>query len=450
MLNEFWLRTWRAAVSAASLFQTASLAARRSGSVSLAMARGVSIFAGLATIPLLTRHLGASGFGIYATLTSLLAWLGLLQLGFGPTVINALSGKDLETRDAEGLVATAFWLQLGITVVVVCVGTGVWHFLDWAALLNAPPSEAPLINVSVLIVIFGVALRLPLSLGRPLLMVKGYTNTAGSWDTASALATLTALMVVVALQLGLPAVLAVTVGVPAAMAGGAFLHAVVGAPRLLPRWSRFAWCTAKSLLRSASHFTVITIAAAVIAATDNFIIAATLGPERVTPYAVTLRLFQFTLIFGGVVLEAYWPRYRAAFVNGELIWLRTTHKRLRRLIMFLIGLTVLSMYAVGELLIRWWAGPAAAPDSALIAALSLLAIAQAMVMADGRLLEAAGETAFYAKAGAANAVVNLTSSLVLVQLVGAPGVAIGTALGYAAVIPAVRGRAKRVLRTLGD
>ncbi len=95
----------------------------------------------------------------------------------------------------------------------------------------------------------------------------------------------------------------------------------------------------------------------------------------------------------------------------------------------------LGAWGVGcALLGRWfigvWVGPAAQPEPLVMYGLSALAVLQGMLLIPGRVVTALGAVRVTALTGLLNAATNICVSLVLVHVVGALGVALGTIVGY--------------------
>ena len=90
--------------------------------------------------------------------------------------------------------------------------------------------------------------------------------------------------------------------------------------------------------------------------------------------------------------------------------------------------------AAGKPLIRWWAGEAATPSTALLAAMALWAIISGCMTVESCLLAAVDRTREQGVLSIVAAIVNLALSIVLVQRIGAVGVITGTILSYLLVL----------------
>src|SRR3712207_2651433 len=94
---------------------------RRAGltGVTSILAQGITILAGIISVPLTLTYLGKERYGVWLTINSLLQWLYVSNMGLsGNALVNKLSeanGRDDRTT-AQELAATAFWSLTGIAV----------------------------------------------------------------------------------------------------------------------------------------------------------------------------------------------------------------------------------------------------------------------------------------------------------------------------------------------
>jgi O-antigen/teichoic acid export membrane protein len=283
----------------------------------------------------------------------------------------------------------------------------------------------------VLLVLF--LFRLPLSITTT--VYKSYQEgyIASAWTVLGSLTVLGAVAYTVRDAPVLSAVAGATQGWPVlALAFATILLLGRSRVHLRPRWSVVDRAVGKRLVRVGIHFTIAGIAGAILVGTDNIVIAQILGPEAVTPYAVTFLLTQVVITMVMLILDASWPAWSEAAGRGDVDWLRRSYRNVFRLTMGALFVVGGGLLLVGQPLIRWWAGAEAVPSTALLSALVLLSIVQGLFLCTGRLITALGAVHVTAGVGVANAVINLTVSIALGHYIGVAGVALGTVIGYVA------------------
>ena len=114
--------------------------------------------------------------------------------------------------------------------------------------------------------------------------------------------------------------------------------------------------------------------------------------------------------------------------------MRRTFRRMMQATVALGLACGLMFVIVGKPMIRWWAGDAAVPSTALLMAMALWALISGCMTAESCLLAAVNRTREQGLLSIVAAVVNLALSIVLVRRIGAIGVIAGTIVSYLLVL----------------
>jgi len=123
---------------------------------------GVLMAVALVTTPILTRHLGPQRYGIWVFVGSAVAYVQLLDLGFGGAVVAAvarLSGAGDHDR-LERTLSSAFVLLVGLGLVALAVAGVAAAFLP--AAMHLSPELAGTTRVLLLLLGVDMALSIPL------------------------------------------------------------------------------------------------------------------------------------------------------------------------------------------------------------------------------------------------------------------------------------------------
>jgi len=219
-------------------------------------------------------------------------------------------------------------------------------------------------------------------------------------------------------------------------------------PWLRPRFALIEWPLARDLLSSGSAFFLIQIAGAVVFSSDNLVVGHYLGAAQVTPYNVTWRLVALTAVLQSLVFPALWPAYAEAYARHDYAWMRKVFRLTLGGTLALNLACAVVFIAMGKTLIRWWAGPAAVPTTALLATMALWSVISGFMTVESCLLAAVNRTREQGALSIVAAAVNLGLSIVLVQRIGAVGVIAGTIASYLLVLVVPQSMIVRnVLRT---
>ena len=138
-----------------------TLEAKKNITASFAI-KGLSICINLALVPLTIHYVNPTQYGIWLTLSSIIAWFSFFDIGFG----NGLRNKLAETKATGNIEKSKIYVSTTYAILFL-IFTGVWLlffglnvFLDWTKLLNAPPAMADELSKLALIVFSFFCLRI--------------------------------------------------------------------------------------------------------------------------------------------------------------------------------------------------------------------------------------------------------------------------------------------------
>src|SRR5436190_14295296 len=98
--------------------------------------RGIGILTLLVTVPLTLHYLGPERYGLWMTISSVIALLGFADLGLGNGLVNALAaahGRD-NHAEARALVSNAFFLLAAIAAALGTLFLVSYPWISWAGL----------------------------------------------------------------------------------------------------------------------------------------------------------------------------------------------------------------------------------------------------------------------------------------------------------------------------
>ncbi len=403
-----------------------------------AVARILSSLLTLVSLPLAVRYLGAERFGVWATITSTVVLLNLLDLGVASTLTNRIAHSYAvgDRKCAARFTTNALALTASIAGVAGLALVAVWPRIDWMALFNVAVS-VPRSEISHTVAAAAALMLLGLPAGLVNRIFAGYqeVHLANLVAATGATASVVGLFVGMALSVSMPTLLVMSAGCVTLCNFAALLVTLLAyKPWLRPRWSLLEWSTARELLGSGSGFFLIQIAGAVVFSSDNVVVSHYLGAAEVTPYNVTWRLVALMAVLQSLVFPALWPAYAEAYARHDYCWMRRVFRFTLRgtLALNLVGSVI--FIAAGKTIIGWWAGDAAVPSTSLLAAMALWAVISGFMTVESCLLAAVDRTREQGVLSIIAAAVNLALSILLVQRIGSVGVIAGTILSYLLVL----------------
>ena len=236
-------------------------------------------------------------------------------------------------------------------------------------------------------------LGLPAALGSRVLAGYQEVHLNNVVVAVGAVANVVGLFVGIALRVSMPVLLVMSAGCATLCNLAALAGTLLGyKPWLRPRLALLDWSLARELLTSGSAFFLIQIAGAVVFSSDNLVVSHFLGAAQVTPYAVTWRFVALIAVLQSLVFPALWPAYAEAYARRDYAWMRRAFRVTMRGTLALNVVGAVIFLAAGKNVIRWWAGEAAVPSTALLAAMALWAVISGFMTVESCLLAAVNRT----------------------------------------------------------
>ncbi len=403
-----------------------------------AAARLLSSALTLVSLPLAVRYLGAERYGVWATITSTVVWINLLDLGIASTLTNhisrafALGDKTSATR----YFTNALVLTAGVSAIAGTALAFVFQRINWIALFNVSAAvHAQEVTSTVAAAAALVLLGLPCNLAGKLLAGYQELHRNNIAMCAGAVASVAGLALGIVLRVSMAVLFVMSAGCLTFASLATLVVTVTCAkPWLLPRPSLIDRCAIKELLNSGSSFFLIQVAGVVVFSSDNLVVSHYLGAAEVTPYSVTWRLVGLAALLQSLIFPALWPAYAEAYARRDYGWIRRTFTLTMKATVALNLACAVVLVLFGRTIIRVWAGPAAVPTSYLLLAMGVWALISGFMSMESCLLAALNRTREQAVLSIVAAVMNIALSIALVRHIGSLGVIGGTILSYLLVL----------------
>lgn len=407
------------------------------------IAKAVALLTTFLTIPLTLDYLGLERYGLWMTLSSLIATVAFADLGLGNGLLNAIAeahGKN-DTARAARAISSAFFMLVAVGLIAALLFAVGCSLVDWPGFFNVSSPAARQETVPTLIVLAGCfVLSIPLA-------VVSYTQlgyqqgfASSIWSMVGSLLGLAGVLAAIQLRAGLPWLVLAVAGAPLVSTAANWL-VFFGArrPDLRPALRAATAGEARLLFRRGFLFFLLQVSAAVAFSSDNLVAAAVLGPAAVAEYSVVAKLFSFVPLLLAMLLNPLWPAYGEAIAGGDLAWVRRT---LRRSLLVSVGaacLAALILTLFGRLFIRIWVGPEVVPSFGLLAGMGLWVILWSAGTALAMFLNAANILLLQTVLGLIMTAVSIPLKVWLSSRFGIAGIIWGTviAYGFIALIPLI-------------
>lgn len=341
-------------------------------------ARAVSMGASLITIPLTLHYLGSERFGLWMTISSVVALASFADFGIGNGVVNTVataSGKD----DLEGIrraISSGFAVLTTIGTMILSLFLATYHFVSWGNLFRVSSAQARA-EAGPAMIAFALCftLNIPLDVVQRVQLGLQQGFRTNVWQLCSSVMSLVGIVSAVYLRLGVPALVFAYAGAPvlgAAMNGLYFFG--VSRRDLLPRLHSVSRTMISQIAGLGGMFFLIQLVLSISFSADNLIIARTLGVASVAVYSIPQRMFSLNIVLVGMLVTPLWPAYGEAVSRGDIPWVRRT--LLRTLTAVFAGTSIVAAVLVlfSNQILLWWVGPSIHPPFWLVAGLGVWAV----------------------------------------------------------------------------
>lgn len=402
--------------------------------LSEAVSRGITILTQLISIPLVLNYLGQERYGLWLTMSSLIAMIGFADLGMGNGLLNAISeanGRD-DTEAAQRYVSSTFFMMLALALTLAAGFAVLYPFISWSRLFNISSYQAIAeagVAAAVFVGCFLLNLILDIVQRVQLGYQEGFINSL--WMGAGSLLGLGAVLLAIHLRAGLPWLILAMAGSPVLTL---LLNALVlfGFRRrwLLPRWRYVTTGAMKRIFHIGILFVALQIAVAVGFTSDNIVAAQVLGPEAVTQYSVPMRLFSIIPLLLSMVVNPLWPAYGEAATRGDVRWVtRTLYASLCMVVTCSIVASAF-MILFGAQLVRRWVGPQIIPSLPLLAGFGVWMVLSATGNTVAVFLNGMSIVRFQTISALVMAGCSLIAKILFAIRFGLPGIIWGTIIAY--------------------
>ena len=403
-----------------------------------AAAKIVTILTSLVSIPLTLTYLGNERFGLWMTISSVIALLSFADMGVGNGLLNAISdadGKD-DVTSVRRYISSAFIILSVIAIIILIISFIVYPFISWAQFFNVKTVQAgqeagP--ALAVFMVCF--ALNIPLGIVQRVQLGLQQGFLSNLWQAAGSIIGLLAILVAVHFHAGLPWLVLAMAGAPLLVSllnGGVFFGYT--RPDLRPKLALASRAAAKKVAHVGLLFLVLQIAVAITSSSDNIIITRILGPVEVAPYAVTAKMFSFITIVILMLAGPLWPAYSEAAARGDTAWIRNTLSRSIKATLLFATISSFFLFWAGPTLLEWWVGPQIKPPTMLFMGLAIWTVMEATGVALAMFLNGLNIVRTQVIIAMVYAISCITMKIIFIEHFGISGIAWGAVITYGPIV----------------
>ena len=399
-----------------------------------ALAKILSVSTALISIPLTLHYLGVERFGMWMTISSLIAMLAFADFGIANGVLSAVAAAHGRNDRAalQRIVSSGFFILTAIATALMALFAVAFAYVPWHAVFNvqgelARAEAGPALAVFLACFAFGI----PLAVVQRVQMGLQQGFRASLWQCVGSVFALAGVLLTIKLQGGLPWLVLAFAGAPllSALLNSLYFYIRSNA-ELRPRLGFFTSSTARHLANTGALFFVLQITAAVAFTSDSLVIAQLLGASAVAEYAIPEKLFGLITLVIAMMLAPLWPAYGEAMARGDFYWVRRTLKRSILVGMGFASCTAILLVVFGPNIIQLWIRDAVVPSLGLLAAFGVWKVVETGGVAVAMFLNGAHVVRLQLWCAIPTAALAVGLKIALVPLLGSAGAVWATVVAY--------------------
>ena len=312
--------------------------------------RGVSMILTLISAPIMLHHVDRADYGVLLTLTSIVGWVGYMDVGLGNGLRNKLPEflAKGDFHSAKKIVSSCYVTLAIYVALIIVIFLMVSPFVDWLGVLNSPTSDAGEIRGLTNVVFIAFCIQFLFGLINSILFAYQMPAFQSLFTFVGQLVALIALVIQVyvfdvtsVLQIG--AVNSIIP--PLVLFWGSIGLFRTKLKEIAPSFKLFEFKSVGSILSLGLKFFVLQMITIVLFQANSIIIARVVSPEAVVEYNLAFKYVSLLTMIFTIVITPVWSATTDAYVRKDFEWINKTLSFSRKVCIASIFIGVLMVLA---------------------------------------------------------------------------------------------------------
>ena len=398
--------------------------------------RGVSMILTMISAPIMLNHVDRADYGVLLTLTSIVGWVGYMDVGLGNGLRNKLPEflAKGDFHSAKKIVSSCYVTLAIYVALIIVIFLMVSPFVDWLGVLNSPTSDAGEIRGLTNVVFIAFCIQFLFGLINSILFAYQMPAFQSLFTFVGQFIALIALVIQVyvfdvtsVLQIG-----AVNSMIPPLVL---FLGSIglfrTKLKEIAPSFKLFEFKSVGSILSLGLKFFVLQMITIVLFQANSIIIARVVSPEAVVEYNLAFKYVSLLTMIFTIVITPVWSATTDAYVRKDFAWINKTISLSRKVCIASIFIGVLMVLA-SKFVYGIWLGKGTIDINYSTTSLILLYISFEMLYkVYGTIINGTGKVFAQIILTGVIAIIYIPLAILLGKLFGLSGVLIANAIVFA-------------------
>lgn len=321
--------------------------------------KGGNILIGLLLVPMTINYVDSETYGIWLTISSMVAWMAFFDIGINNGLKNKLTEALAkgDTKKAKSYVSTTYAILTLIFIPLMMAALLVVQYLDWPSILNVDYIGAKALTCAMCIVVVYFCLNFILSTINVIMLAD---QRPADQSLRTFIQQLVSLVIIYAMTILVPGslinlCLALCI-VPIIVILAFNISLFNGRYKAIaPTIKSVDFRLTPDLLRLGFMFFIIQIAGVIQYQMTNFLIIHHYGATDVTAYNIAYKYFSIAFMIWGILTTPIWAAVADAIAKGDYTWISNTVRKYEKMFaIFVMGMFV--MLAVSPTVFHIWIG----------------------------------------------------------------------------------------------
>ena len=319
-----------------------------------------SVLITLFYVPIVLGFLNQEKYGIWITLTTVVNWIRVLDIGMGNGMRNKLAESIALKQYEKGRVyiSTTYGILGAIFLLVLIFFIFINPFLDWQSILNSTSIEANELKKLTLVVFSFIILGFIL---QPVTLVyDAHGQSVAGGIIQLIISFISFILVYIGtfiFEKGNIILLGwIITGVPILIYIATTVYTFgVKYPHLRPSFRAIKISESGNLLRLSFQFFILQITAMIVFSSIPFVVAHLFSPNEVTVYNITNTLFNVPAMVMSLIATPLLPLVTQAFAKEDYKWINSMLQKMN-MVSIIMSLGIVLLIIISPFLFKLWIG----------------------------------------------------------------------------------------------
>lgn len=318
--------------------------------------RGISMILTLISAPIMLHHVDRADYGVLLTLTSIVGWVGYMDIGLGNGLRNKLPEfiANNDFNSAKKIVSSCYATLAIYVALIITVFLIISPFVDWLEVLNSPTSDAKEIRELTNVVFIAFCIQFLLGLLNSILFAYQMPAFQSLFTFAGQALALIALIIQV-FVFNITSVLQIgavnSIIPPLVLFCGSIRLFYTRLSKIAPSLMYVDLKSVSGILSLGVKFFVLQVITIVLFQANSIIIARVVNPEAVVEYNLAFKYVSLLTMIFTIVITPVWSATTDAYIRNDFTWIKKTISLSQKvcIISIIIGILMLfvSKYVYG-------------------------------------------------------------------------------------------------------